>query len=140
MEVSMRKNILLVLLISFICRFAQDLFNPYISLNSFTNWRLWAVIIFDAVILTIGLIIGGVFYKGFKKQGRNRILIIAITLFIYFLVYTFIQRKIFLEDSALSIITIVIAAAWKTGLFVAGIVIVISMACFIYGKVKKKDL
>lgn len=45
MEVSMRKNILLVLLISFICRFAQDLFNPYISLNSFTNWRLWAVII-----------------------------------------------------------------------------------------------
>ena len=139
MEVSMRKNILLVLLISFICRFAQDLFNPYISLNSFTNWRLWAVIIFDAVILTIGLIIGGVFYKGFKKQGRNRILIIAITLFIYFLVYTFIQQKIFLEDSALSIITIVIAAAWKTGLFVAGVIIVIGMACFIYEKVKKKE-
>lgn len=139
MEVSMRKNILLVLLISFICRFAQDLFNPYISLNSFTNWRLWAVIIVDAVILTIGLIIGGVFYKGFKKQGRNRILIIAITLFIYFLVYTFIQQKIFLEDSALSIITIVIAAAWKTGLFVAGVIIVIGMACFIYEKVKKKE-
>ena len=140
MEVSMRKNILLVLLISFICRFAQDLFNQYISLNSFTNWRLWTVIIVDAVILTIGLIIGGVFYKGFKKQGRNRILIIAITLFIYFLVYTFIQQKIFLEDSVISIITIIIAATWKSGLFVAGIVIVISMACFIYGKVKKKDL
>ncbi|MCI6666435.1 MAG: hypothetical protein MSE26_09140 [Lachnospiraceae bacterium] len=139
MEVSMRKNILLVLLISFICRFAQDLFNPYISLNSFTNWRLWAVIIVDAVILTIGLIIGGVFYKGFKKQGRNRILIIAITLFICFLVYTFIQQKIFLEDSALSIITIVIAAAWKTGLFVAGVIIFIGMACFIYEKVKKKE-
>lgn len=139
MEVSMRKNILLVLLISFICRFAQDLFNPYISLNSFTNWRLWTVIIVDAVILTIGLIIGGVVYKGFKKQGRNRILIIAITLFICFLVYTFIQQKFFLEESALSIITIVIAAAWKTGLFVAGVIIVIGMACFIYEKVKKKE-
>ena len=135
----MRKNILLLLLITFVCRFAQDLFNPYISFVSITNWMLWALVIVDAVTLTIGLGIGWMFYRNFKERGQKRIKIMTIIFFVCFLVYAFIQKKVLLAASALSIITIIIGAAWKTGLFVAGLVILIGIACFIYRKIKNQN-
>lgn len=72
MKTSMRKKVILVLLIAFICRFAQDLFNPYISLDSYTNWTLWSLVILDSVMLTIGLIIGGMFFSNLKKQWKKK--------------------------------------------------------------------
>lgn len=140
MKDSMLKNILLLLLIAFICRFAQDLFNPYISFDSYTNWKLWSLAFVDAVILTIELILGGAFYRNFNERRQNRINIITIICFLCCLVYTFIQQKAFISESAISIISIIIGAAWKTGLFMAGIVILIGIASFIYRKIKNARL
>lgn len=136
MKTSMRKKVILVLLIAFICRFAQDLFNPYISLDSYTNWTLWSLVILDSVMLTIGLIIGGMFFSNLKKQWKKNIIIVTIILFTGALVYVFVQKSAFLRESALSIITIIVSAAWKTGMFVIGIVIIIGIACFVQEKVR----
>ena len=139
MKVAMRKKVLLLLLIAFVCCSAQFLFDPYISFFAVTNWRLWAVVFVNAATLTIVLIIGGMFYRNFKEQGQKRIKIMTIIFFVCFLVYAFIQKKVLLAASALSIITIIIGAAWKTGLFVAGLVILIGIACFIYRKIKNQN-
>lgn len=139
MKVAMRKKVLLLLLIAFVCCSAQFLFDPYISFFAVTNWRLWAVVFVNAATLTIVLIIGWTFYRHFKEQGQKRIKIMTIIFFVCFLVYAFIQKKVLLAASALSIITIIIGAAWKTGLFVAGLVILIGIACFIYRKIKNQN-
>ena len=139
MKVAMRKKVLLLLLIAFVCCSAQFLFDPYISFFAVTNWRLWAVVFVNAATLTILLIIGWAFYRHFKEQGQKRIKIMTIIFFVCFLVYAFIQKKVLLAASALSIITIIIGAAWKTGLFVAGLVILIGIACFIYRKIKNQN-
>lgn len=139
MKKSMLKNILLLLLITFICRFAQDLFDPYISFDSYMNWKLWAVEAADVVTLTIELIIGCVAYKSLTGQGQKGIRIMTGILFACCLVYTFIRQKVFLTESAVSIITIIIVAAWRAALLAAGIAILAGIAGFINRKVRKKN-
>ena len=134
MTQSKKRNIIIYLLIAFVCRVAQDLFNPYLSLDSYTNWRMWLLVIIDAAVLTIGLTLGEGFYRKFKEPGQKTIKLILILSFVCFLVYTFIKQKVFLAESALSIITIIIGAAWKTGMFVSGLVIIIGIARFLYIK------
>lgn len=138
MKVAMRKKVLLLLLIAFVCCSAQFLFDPYISFFAVTNWRLWAVVFVNAATLTILLIIGWAFYRHFKEQGQKRIKIMTIILFVYFLVYAFIKQKVLLTASALSIITIITVAACNTGFYASGLVILIGIACFIYRKVKAR--
>lgn len=69
MKTSMRKKVILVLLIAFICRFAQDLFNPYISLDSYTNWTLWSLVFRN---LHIMLSSPAAYYNSCCSCGRQR--------------------------------------------------------------------
>ena len=68
MTQSKKRNLIIYLLIAFVCRVAQDLFNPYLSLDSYTNWRMWLLVIIDAAVLTIGLTLE----KDSIESSRNR--------------------------------------------------------------------
>lgn len=128
------KRIILLLLIAFICRFVQDLFNPYVSCVSYMNWELWLLNVCDAVMLTIELIIGWFCYRSFKERRRKLVKIMAIIISFFSILFTLIQKKALLLESVSGIISIVICAVWRISLLIAGIVIVIWIVGIIYDK------
>ena len=138
MKGSILKNTLLLLLILFACRLAQDLFNPYITFDSYTTWKLCFIALVDAVTLTIGLTIGGCFYTDFDKQWQKVIKIITIILFIGCFAYLILNQSFFLSETLLSFITIIVSAAWKTGLLMAGLIILIGITRFIFRRATKQ--